>query len=126
MQDPPMIQRRSLQPSLHKLLADSVALGIFLCDPAGRVSGWTRSASNLTGVSEADIVGREVQVLFRPASATERGMWQAALRGSAANYRDIGFALRADGSEFLAVFTMDRVSGEAGNVIGYACTLGAL
>jgi PAS domain S-box-containing protein len=112
--------------SIHKLLADSIPVGLFLCNPEGRVSGWTGSATNLTGWSDRDAIGRSFQALFRAAEDGDRAELTALGFSSAANYRKVGFARRADGTEFLAVFTMDRVTNEAGKVIGYACTLGPL
>jgi PAS domain S-box-containing protein len=119
-----MIDMQRQEVSLHKLITDAIPIGIFLCDPAGRVTGWTGSAEKVVGVGEADAIGRSFQDFFRPADEDERSRRKDQLIGRASNYREVGFAIRADGSPMLAVFTMDRVTDERGIVTGYACTLG--
>jgi PAS domain S-box-containing protein len=121
-----MIDRRDYEASIHKLLTDVIPLGIFLCDTQGRISGWTGSATSMTRLTEDEVVGQSFQALFRPAKEQEVAPWASGLPGSAANYREVVFARRKDGSEFLAVFTMDRLSDHQGVPVGYACTLGAL
>jgi PAS domain S-box-containing protein len=120
-----MNARRLQDPSLHKLLAEAIPLAIFLTDPAGLISGWTGSAEKMLGFAEPDVIGRPFDTLFDPAYGSQhRDSWAIELSGRAANYKDIGRATKADGSQFLAIFTMDRVTDERGGLIGYACTLG--
>ena len=38
--------------------------GVFLTDPAGIITGWSPGAAGVTGYTAAEIVGREVAVLY--------------------------------------------------------------
>ena len=116
---------REVDASLLKLLTDAIPLAIFLTDATGRISGWTGSAGKMLGFSESEAIGRRFDSLF---AATRRAgddyVRTVELAGRAANYKEIGVATRADGSQFLAVLTMDRVSDGRGEPVAYACTLG--
>jgi PAS domain S-box-containing protein len=120
-----MDSRTEQQSSLHKLLADAIPLAIFLTDEAGFVSGWTGSAERLLGYAKPDVMGRKFETFFEPThyAAHHEARW-VELADRASNFREIGRATRADGSRFLAVFTMDRVTDRRGRAIAYACTLG--
>jgi PAS domain S-box-containing protein len=122
-----MIDRPPAPTSLHRLLVDAIPVAVFLADPVGRVAGWTGSAERLLGLSDSEAIGRSCESIFRPTDQPGSGdLRSIELPARASNYREIGLAFRADGSQFLAVFTMDRIADERGAIIGYACTLSAL
>jgi PAS domain S-box-containing protein len=110
--------------SVLQLLTEVIPLAIFLVDAMGRVSGWTGSAEKLLGYSEPDAIGRRFDELFKPAKELIGVEARAIeLAGRAAYYKEIGLATRADGSRFLAIYTMDRIKIDRNDVTGYACTL---
>lgn len=122
-----MIDRPEEPTSLHRLLVDAIPVAVFLADSTGHVAAWTGSAQRLLGFSEADIVGRPCERVFRPTDEPGSDRIRTIeLPGRASNYREVGRGFRSDGSEFLAVFTMDRIDDEQGRITGYACTLNAL
>jgi len=112
-------------PEVLKLLTDVIPLAIFLTDRTGRVSGWTGSAEKMLGYPKLDAIGRSFNDFFEPNCGPDGAHARdIELLGHTAHYKEKGLATRADGTQFLAIFTMDRVRGSDGSQIGYACTLG--
>jgi two-component system sensor kinase FixL len=103
------------------LLIDGAAnLAIFMFDPEGRVTIWNRGAERLKGWTEAEIIGRSID-LFYPPEDIAAGKPQADLEYAKRNGRleEDSWRLRKDGSEFLAGVTITALYDDAGALRGY-------
>ena len=110
-----------------KLLTDVIPVAIFLVDPSGRVSAWTGSAEKLLGFSHTEAMSLRIESLFRPAFEKDaEAIRSFELSGRASHYREAGYAIKRDGTEFLAVCTLDRARSEHDELSGYACTIARL
>ncbi len=97
---------------------------LFLTDPAGLVRSWNRGAALLTGWSDADILGKPVDLLY-PASDVERGIphGDRATALTETIHRREAWRVRRDGSEFLADVTIVPLSGADGTHHGFGHTI---
>ena len=97
--------------------------GVFLTDPAGIITGWSPGAAGVTGYTAAEIVGREVAVLYdaepqaegQPATDLDR----AARGGRAGGER---WLLRKNGTRIWTSTVFTALRDARGAVSGFACT----
>jgi two-component system sensor kinase FixL len=103
------------------LLIDGAAnLAIFMFDPEGRVTIWNRGAERLKGWTEAEIIGRPIE-LFYPPEDVAAGKPQADMDTAQRDGRleEDSWRLRKDGSEFLASVTITALRDAAGALRGF-------
>jgi two-component system sensor kinase FixL len=103
------------------LLIDGAAnYAIYMLDPQGRVTIWNRGAERIKGWTEAEIVGRNVELFYsaqdvaagKPVSDLER----ASVHGS---IEEDSWRVRKDGSEFLASVTITALRDDSGSLRGF-------
>ncbi|GHH24584.1 hypothetical protein GCM10008023_36810 [Sphingomonas glacialis] len=109
-----------LAEELSLLIDGAENLAIFMFDPAGRVTIWNRGAERLKGWTEAEIVGRSIN-LFYPPDDVEAGKPQADMDRAQNDGRleEDSWRLRKDGSEFLASITITALYDDAGALRGF-------
>ena len=106
-----------------RLLVGSVGdYAIVMLDPEGRVTSWNAGAERINGYAAAEIMGRDVSVLY-PAEARQRG-WpehELATAREQGRFEDEGVRVRKDGRAFWANVVVTPVFGAAGGALrGYA------
>lgn len=111
----------NLAEARHRQIVDSaVDTVIISTDRQGCVTSWNRGAERIIGYSEAEMIGRQVDVFFTPEDrATGRmaeEMVEAATSGISQNE---GWRMRKDGSRFWASGEMTALRDEAGKVVGF-------
>ncbi len=110
-------EREALRDSEAKFRAiyESSPLGIVLVARDGRILATNRKQCELTGRTEAEIVGRTIQALTLPEDV-ERDMAQLeqVWRGERASYSIEKRAMRSDGSEYWVSVSGSVVRGEDG------------
>jgi len=96
------------------------AFGIYLLDPEGLIRSWNRGAENITGYTEAEMLGRPFEVLFTDASRRE-GLPQRTLQFARANrhHKDEQPRLRRNGEELIALCTLDAVRQDSGALASF-------
>jgi PAS domain S-box-containing protein len=108
--------------TLFELLVQGVAdYAIYMIDPAGHVSSWNSGAQRIKGYLPDDIIGHHFSRFYteedRLAGIPDRNLATAAKIGRA---EDEGWRLRQDGSRFWAHVVIDRITDDAGELIGFA------
>lgn len=109
-----------LAEELNLLIDGASGYGIYMLDPDGNVTIWSKAAERLKGWSEAEVVGRNYR-LFYPEAAVAAGKPQLDL----AQARDQGrietedWRIRKNGSEFLAHVTLTALYDQQGKLKGF-------
>ena len=117
-------QHEALLKSDPKRYADIVrdvsVFGIYLLDREGLIRSWNKGAENITGFSEAEMLGRPFAALFTD-TAQREGMPQRTLQFARANrhHKDEQSRLRADGQELIALCTLDAVRQDSGELASF-------
>ena len=93
---------------------------IFSIDPAGLITGWNVGAERVFGFAEAEILGRQVELLYTPedraAGVPARELSIAVANGFS---RDDRFHQRKDGARFFANGVVTPVYDNAQRLIGF-------
>ncbi|RVQ69599.1 PAS domain-containing sensor histidine kinase [Croceicoccus ponticola] len=97
--------------SLFIDIADNFALSML--DDAGKVTIWNSGAEQLSGWTEAEMVGKTFDMMFE-ASDRDHGLpeRQLALARENGVFRDRCWRVRKDGTRFLADVTITRIAGD--------------
>lgn len=114
-------QKNAVMAEELGLLIDGASnLAIFMFDHAGRVTIWNRGAERLKGWTEAEIIGRSIE-LFYPPEDLAVGKPQADMDRAQRDGRleEDSWRLRKDGSEFLASVTITALYDDAGALRGF-------
>ncbi len=108
---------------LHTLLA-SVGEGVVVVDPGLRCRVWNRFMEELTGVPEADAIGRRVPQLFPQLRRFGiEGLFARALEGETVRSPDIPFRVRRTGRSGLAAGRYAPLLAPDGEVLGVMATV---
>jgi PAS domain S-box-containing protein len=106
---------------MFKLLVDSMhEYAIFLLDVNGNVASWNKAAHRLKGYAAEEIVGRHFSTFYpddMPRDAINAEL-DIALRDGV--FRDEGWRVRKDGTQFWADVTITPVRDAAGTLRGFA------
>ncbi|HEX8373526.1 MAG TPA: PAS domain-containing protein [Chthoniobacterales bacterium] len=105
-----------------RLLVEAVKdYGIFMLDPAGRVSSWNTGAEKSNGYRAAEIIGQHVSTLYTEADVAagkpEEGLAIALKEG---RFEEEGLRLRKGGVPFWATVTITNIHDAFGTHIGFA------
>ncbi|WP_423605207.1 PAS domain S-box protein [Sphingomonas sp. MS122] len=109
-----------LAEELNLLIDGATGYGIYMLDPDGNVTIWSKAAERLKGWREAEVVGRHF-TLFYPEAAVAAGKPQLDL----ARAREEGrlekedWRVRKNGSEFLAHVTLTALYDKQGELKGF-------
>jgi len=104
-----------------RLLVQSIEdYAIFMLDPAGYVVSWNPGAEKIKGYREEEILGKHFAVFYRSEDRTQgqpmRGLEIAAREGI---YRDAGWRIRKDGTQFWAEVAIAALRDDEGRLVGY-------
>ncbi|MDO9453012.1 MAG: sensor domain-containing diguanylate cyclase [Stagnimonas sp.] len=109
------------EPARYAAVVREVSsFGIYLLDPEGVIRSWNRGAENITGFTEAEMLGRPFENLFTEDSRRD-GLPQRTLQFARANrhHKDEQPRLRRDGKELIALCTLDAVRQESGALASF-------
>ncbi|PSO17524.1 hybrid sensor histidine kinase/response regulator [Bradyrhizobium sp. MOS002] len=120
-------RQQALEELLHserryrQLIEAVVDYAIFQLDPLGNVTTWNPGAQRIKGYAPSEIIGRHFSAFYTPEDL-ELGVPKRALAEAAEHgrFEAEGWRVRKDGSRFWASVIIDRITDEAGNVVGYA------
>lgn len=103
-----------------EVVRDVSVFGIYLLDREGLIRSWNRGAENITGYSEAEMLGRPFAALFTEAAQRE-GLPQRTLQFARANrhHKDEQPRLRRNGEELIALCTLDAVRQDSGELASF-------
>ena len=131
MSDPPAAGRSSgidanarrnavIAEELGLLIDGAANLAIFMFDSTGRVTIWNRGAERLKGWTEAEVIGRHME-LFYPPDGVAAGKPRADMERAEREGRleEESWRLRKDGSEFLASVTITALRDDDGALRGF-------
>ncbi|MEO8621183.1 MAG: ATP-binding protein [bacterium] len=94
---------------------------VFLIDPAGVITGWSPGAAGVTGYTAAEIVGREVSVLYAPEELAEGHPFSDLARAARGGRADgEGWLLRKDSRRVWIETVLTSLRDERGKVSGFA------
>jgi PAS domain S-box-containing protein len=95
---------------------------VFLADPAGIITGWSPGAAGVTGYTAAEIVGKDIALLYPPEEQADghpfSDLARAARAGRATNE---GWLLRKDARRVWSETVFTSLRNERGMVSGFAC-----
>lgn len=106
---------------LYSALVGSISdCALFLMDMEGFIRSWNAGAAAIYGYTAAEIVGRNISVLYLP-EEVERGYPRRTLEASARNGRseDEGWRMRKNGERFWARVVVHALRDEAGTLYGF-------
>jgi diguanylate cyclase (GGDEF)-like protein/PAS domain S-box-containing protein len=103
-----------------EIVRDVSAFGIYVLDRNGLICSWNHGAENITGFSEAEMIGQPFEVLFTAAHRRE-GLPLRTLQFARTNrhHKDEQSRLRKDGEEFIALCTLDAVRLDSGELTAF-------
>jgi len=96
------------------------SFGIYLLDAEGLIRSWNRGAENITGFTEAEMLGRPFSTLFTEAGQRE-GLPQRTLQFARGNrhHKDEQPRLRRNGEELIALCTLDAIRQDSGALASF-------
>jgi PAS domain S-box-containing protein len=115
------LDKRILEEPYKLLVQSIVDYAIFMLDPEGYVTSWNPGAERIKGFQAEEIVGKHFSTFYteedRKSGMPQRVLDTARHEGK---YEGEGWRVRKDGSRFWASVVVDRISGEDGELIGFA------
>lgn len=111
---------RESEARLRLMIGSIKGYALFSLGPDGRISSWNSGAEQVFGYTEAEILGRNIAVLFTPEDR-ERGMpeRERAIAAAQEEAPGKGWYLRKDGSRFFADGNITVLRDESGTLLGY-------
>jgi two-component system sensor kinase FixL len=110
-----------MSEELGLLIDGATNYAIYMLDPHGHVTIWNRGAERIKGWSEAEILGRHVDIFYEPEDvAAGKPMRDLARTSEQGSVEEESWRVRKDGSEFLASVTITALRDEQGALRGFA------
>jgi PAS domain S-box-containing protein len=105
----------------RRLIEAVVDYAIFQLDPAGNVTTWNPGAQRIKGYYTDEIIGQHFSLFYTPEDI-QFGVPKLALAEAATQgrFEAEGWRMRKDGSRFWASVIIDRITDEAGELVGFA------
>ncbi|HLK57618.1 MAG TPA: PAS domain-containing protein, partial [Chthonomonadaceae bacterium] len=105
-----------------RLLVEAVKdYGIFMLDPAGKVSSWNPGAEKIKGYKAEEIIGKDLSCFYLAedvaAGKPQRGLQIALEEG---RFEEEGLRLRKGGEPFWAIVTITNIHDAFGKHVGFA------
>ena len=107
---------------MFRLLVESVVdYAIYMLDAEGRIVTWNSGAERIKGYAADEVLGRHVS-MFYPEADVQHGLPEEELRlaRERGTEQDEGWRVRKDGTMFWADIVITAVTGEDGELRGYA------
>ncbi|KYK46800.1 hybrid sensor histidine kinase/response regulator [Bradyrhizobium liaoningense] len=105
----------------RRLIEAVIDYAIFQLDPEGNVATWNPGAQRIKGYAPLDIIGQHFSRFYTPedvaSGVPKRALEEAREHG---RFEAEGWRMRKDGTRFWASVIIDRIVGEAGEIIGFA------
>lgn len=105
----------------RRLIEAVIDYAIFQLDPEGNVATWNPGAERIKGYAPEDIIGQHFSRFYTPedvaSGVPKRALAEAREHG---RFEAEGWRMRKDGTRFWASVIIDRILGEAGEIIGFA------
>lgn len=105
----------------RRLIEAVIDYAIFQLDPEGNVATWNPGAQRIKGYAPQDIIGQHFSRFYTPedvaSGVPRRALEEAREHG---RFEAEGWRMRKDGTRFWASVIIDRIVGEAGEIIGFA------
>ena len=112
---------RNSQEQFRVLVQGVADYAIYMLDPGGHITSWNSGAERIKGYAPHEVIGRHYSAFFTPEDVA-RGEPTTNLEAVAREGRieTEGWRLRKDGSRFWAHVVIDRITDDAGKLIGFA------
>ena len=112
---------RNSQEQFRVLVQGVADYAIYMLDPGGNITSWNSGAQRIKGYAPHEVIGRHYSAFFTPEDVA-RGEPTTNLEAVAREGRieTEGWRLRKDGSRFWAHVVIDRITDDAGKLIGFA------
>ena len=105
----------------RRLIEAVVDYAIFQLDPNGNITTWNPGAQRIKGYDPDEIIGQHFSRFYTPEDiqlgVPELALAEAAKQG---RFEAEGWRMRRDGSRFWASVVIDRITDEAGELVGFA------
>jgi PAS domain S-box-containing protein len=105
----------------RQLIEAVVDYAIFQLDPTGNIATWNPGAQRIKGYLPNEIIGQHFSRFYTDEDmklgVPKRALAEAAEFG---RFEAEGWRVRKDGSRFWASVIIDRITDEAGNLVGFA------
>nr|WP_157503955.1 PAS domain-containing sensor histidine kinase [Luteibacter rhizovicinus] len=112
--------RRS-QEQFRVLVQGVADYAIYMLDPGGHVTSWNSGAERIKGYTPDEVIGRHYSAFFtREDVARGEPMTNLAAVVREGRIETEGWRQRKDGSRFWAHVVIDRITDDAGELIGFA------
>lgn len=103
-----------------ELVRNITAFGVYLIDRNGRIQSWNVGAKNITGFSEAEVVGKPFSDLFSESALRDSAPAKSlAFARENRHCRDVHSRRRKTGAEYVAECTLDAVRLDTGEITGF-------
>lgn len=110
----------AMAEELGLLIDGATNYAIYMLDPEGHVTLWNRGAERIKGWSEAEILGRHVDIFYEPEEvAAGKPMGDLARASEQGSVEEESWRVRKDGSEFLASVTITALRDDDGALRGF-------
>jgi PAS domain S-box-containing protein len=112
---------RNSQEQFRVLVQGVADYAIYMLDPGGNITSWNSGAERIKGYAPDEVIGRHYSAFFTPEDVA-RGEPMTNLEAVVREGRieTEGWRLRKDGSRFWAHVVIDRITDDAGKLIGFA------
>ena len=120
MGDP--LAETSISDDPFRLLIQSIVdYAIYMLDPNGYVTSWNSGAERIKGFQTEEIVGKHFSTFYTEEDR-EAGVPQTVLETarSEGKFEGEGWRVRKDGTRFWASVVIDRITGDQGELVGFA------
>ncbi|MGF7163534.1 PAS domain S-box-containing protein [Rhodoligotrophos appendicifer] len=105
----------------RQLVGAVIDYAIFQIDPSGQIVTWNQGAQRIKGYSPEEIIGQHFSCFYsdddQAAGLPTKALESASREG---RYEAEGWRVRKDGTKFWALVVLDRITSEAGELIGFA------
>jgi len=105
----------------HKMVEEVEDYAILLLDRDGRIMNWNKGAEKIKGYKEAEIIGRNFRIFYRPEDQIQqlpqKLIEQARSEGKAIHE---GWRVRKDGTTFWGSVVLTALHDDLNNVIGFS------